>query len=179
MHPPLAQPACTLRCVAGLAWPCRRPSPAVLQAWPGCVASLARSCRSAHSRAGAQCRRPCAARRVAHRIVTQGAMSHALYVVSWRLPRSCRACRAIQPSCQTAHLSKYAHSYRDTIPQQPSPRARATRPCARVGRVVGPLDRVAGRVLGPIVAQSGRVLALPWPWLLRPACCVTIQCTVS
>ena len=157
------------------------------QAWPGCVAGLALPCRCIHARAGAQCRRPCAGRHVASRVLR--AVSHTMSsrrapccvppasyrgapcAVSWCLPRPCHACLAIQPSGQAVRLSRYAHSYRDTIPQHPGPRV----PAVQLARKL---------------AVSRPVSAVSWPCprpyhgpccLSMRACyppCVTIQCIV-
>ena len=140
--------------VTGLAQPCRSARPVVSQRTPGRVAAHARLCHAPC------CSLPSCVERIAGRIVS--------------FPRPCRACLAIQPNDQATFLSRY-----NLLPQQLGPRACAARPCARAGRVVGPLSLVVGRVLSHIVAQSGRVLAVSWAWLLCLACCVTIQCIVS
>ena len=102
---------------------CAYPGPAcahcpVWQAWPDRVVGA--SCHvAAPTRSGAPCRGPCAA----HRIVAQDAMLRASSVVSWCLPRPCRACLAIQPSGQAA-------------PRYRPYRARANRVVAYFGRIV-------------------------------------------
>ena len=113
---PILGPACTHTT------PCRRLGP------PGHVAGLALQCRSAHERASASCRRPCAICHVAHRIVSQSAVLHALYAASWRFPWPCCTCLVIQPDDQAAFLSRYNLLYRDTLPKQPSHRAQLVLP---------------------------------------------------
>ena len=100
-------------------------------------------------------------------------MSRASLAISWRLPWPCRACLKIQPNDQAARLSIYAHSYRDTIPQQSGPRARRS-PCAQAVLIVA--------CLGRIVAVSP---AVSWPLLpaharlLRALCHDTVHCIVT
>ena len=71
--------------------------------------------------------------------------------VSQRFPWLCRVYIVTQPSSQAACLSPYAHSYRDTVPQQPDPRACAACPCARAGRIAA--------ILGRVVASPHRIVA--------------------
>ena len=99
-----------LRCVAGLAWPCHRPGLAVSQAWPPVVPLCPRGRWRAVQQAvcwalcrASYCRAPSAPYRGTS------------CAVSWRLPRSCHACLAIQPNDQAAFLSRYNLLYRDTL----------------------------------------------------------------
>ena len=178
MHPPLAQPASTLRLhcvvsqawpgrVAGLARPCRRPGSTMLQAPP--TVSL----RSVHS--GAPCCRPCAARRVAHCIVAQGAVSHASSAVSWH-----SLCRIVVPPPTVSCLSRDTTrrpSYNTPIriaTQSPSSQAlvRAARPARKlaVSWLVSAISWLCPRSYRGPCYLSMRACCAP---------CVMIQCTVS
>ena len=140
--------------VAAQARPCRNARPALSLVWPSAL--LSRPPRPL-LRAVSQPPRPCHVHSRSY---------------SGRVPGRIAACLAIQPSSQATLLSRYAHSYRNTIPQQPGPRARAARPCARASRVVAQLRSV----VAPFLAVS-------WPSLpchaRLPNLPVTIQCIVS
>ena len=154
MHPPLAQLASTLRRVAGLARPCRSARLTVSHAVTRAVSQRP---SSALLRVISQPPRLCCE----HSQLYRGSV-----------PGRIAAYLAIQPSGQAALLSRYSLLYRDTLPQQPGPRARTARPCAR-----------AGRVVACIVALPRRVVGVAWPYRGPCSCaqlpCVTIQSIVS
>ena len=111
------------------------------------VAGLARSCRTL---CRSQCRHTPRARCCAPCPSLPGIVGS----TAGRVPGRIAACLAIQPSGQAALRSQYAHSYRDTIPQQPGP-------CASAARLTSK------------PAISWHVLAVSWlclavSWLLLP-----------
>ena len=159
--------------------PGRAPS-AVSQAWPGHVAGMhrpyrgplstvSRLCRAVswpwHG-AWAPCHRPCAARRVARRIVELGVVSRTSSVVSWR---SLRYIVAPPPavsrlSCDTTQrLALRAHT--------------VERPCAGAGRVVASPDRIVA-CLGHIVATPACTARL-YCGLVPLLCHDTMHCIVT
>ena len=168
VHPPMAQPASTLRLVAAHAWLCSSARPAVSRA------VRRKPCRQVAAKYSSSLRivKPCRQARIA-----------APYTISWRFPRPCRACVTIQPSGQVAFLSQYNLLYRDTLPQQLGPRVRAARPCAWAGRVVAQLA-VSWPLDGHILACHCvplRVLSAVSLLLARPGyvCHDTTQCIVT
>ena len=129
---------------------CCKPSLAVSEAWPGRVAGLG---GSISARTRAPLRVPCA--------------------VSQCFPRPCCVCILIQPSGQAAFLSRYAHSCRNTVPQQLGPRTRAACTCARAGRIAPFLDRVVAsphRIVATAVAVSQALLCASLAMLWPPEC---------
>ena len=156
MHPPLAQPACTLRVHC-----------TVSQAWPGRVT-------------GAPCRVAAPTRALARRVAGR-VLRAVLCIVSWRrVPfhappapyRGAPLRRIVAPPLVVSRLS------RDTT-QRPS------RPPVTIQFIVSqhtpPIAKPsrAGRLPCAQAGLSWPVSAVSWAWLLRPAYCVTIQCTVS
>ena len=80
------------------------------------------------------------------------------YAVSQCFPRPCRVCISTQPSGQAACLSRYAHSYRDTVPQQPGPRARTACPGVWADRIAAFLGSVVASPHCVAVPYRGRAL---------------------
>ena len=136
-----------------VSWLCRRPGLScrstrlpVSQRTPGHVAMHVQPYRML-----------CRAHRVTEPPTRAVASIAASYVVSWRFPHPCRARIATQPSGQAVCLSRYAHSYHDTIPEQPGPRATGS-PCSRADHIAAFLSHV---VTSPHrVARSYRGRAL-------------------
>ena len=181
----LAQLARTLRRVVGLACPCRRPSLAVSQAWPGRVVAPSRQCRR-HRRS---CRRPA---RPCRRLYRDTPSTKAMRA---RRVACCRGCRSPKrrivahrghvAACIAAILrykSRPYPQYKVCIVTRPlvKPCARALSHAPRVGLSYrGLLMVVSWRRLGRVVEQAqpcrGRVLAVSWSPGYAQDCCVTIQ----
>ena len=160
---------------------CGRPCHGRITGLVDSVAAHARPCRSA---------RPAVSRSVPRAPCLRSPTRSAAHItasctVSWCFPRPCRACIATQPSGQAACLSRYTHSHRDTVPQQPGPGVRAARPCARADRVVAYIMALPRCVMGVAWPYRGHPAARPnepqrAPALpLSLACHDTIYCIVT
>ena len=179
--------------------PCRKPGLvvskpglAVSKAWPGRVAGLAWSCRSAllavsqrtpgrvavHSRA--PCRRAPASV-AAHRVSASPAVSCAQLAVSWPCPRLCRSlsCDTTQrPSRPLVTIRPFVSQHNPPAVRPSSERRsplRAHRQCRRASR---PCHRPSHRPYrGPVRSCPGRIVGVDaTPYLL---CHDTMHCIVT
>ena len=139
--------ACTGR-VASVHWPCRMRAPTVSLAISQAVSPVV-SCPLSSPSVTIQkwyhdpslCRAPCRAPTTLYH--------SARSAISQRCCALCRSLSSNTPSSQAAHLSRYAHLYRDTISNGQAMRARAARLARR--------PAVSWHMVGRVVAES-------WPY---------------